>query len=70
LKEDIAEAVVHVKKRKPYFRDKGKEAVDEEASKPKSKFSISLPVGDSGPGSDLPVLKSSGKGPKIIIAQD
>jgi len=70
VKEDTVEEEVPVKKKKPYFRDKGEKGVDEEAIKSKSKFSISLPVGDSGPAADLPVLKSSGKGPKIIIAQD
>eukprot|EP00090_Calanus_glacialis_P024079 TRINITY_DN3738_c0_g1_i1.p1 TRINITY_DN3738_c0_g1~~TRINITY_DN3738_c0_g1_i1.p1 ORF type:complete len:289 (-),score=100.80 TRINITY_DN3738_c0_g1_i1:35-868(-) len=70
VKEDNIEEEVSVKKKKPYFRDKGEKGVDVEATKPKSKFSISLPVGDAGPAADLPVLKSSGKGPKIIIAQE
>ena len=71
LTEDNVEEGVRVKKKKPYFRDKGEKGVDDdEANKSKSKFSISLPVGNDGPATDLPVLKSSGKGPKIIIAQD
>jgi len=61
-----------IKKKKPYFRDKGDKNVDKDSDETKkiSKFSISLPVGDASAVPDLPVLKSSGKGPKIIIAQE
>jgi len=69
LETDVSEAPV--KKKKPYFRDKGDKKNTEKCSDDKkSKFSISLPVGESNTGPDLPVLKSTGKGPKIIIAQE
>eukprot|EP00092_Neocalanus_flemingeri_P002629 GFUD01002816.1.p1 GENE.GFUD01002816.1~~GFUD01002816.1.p1 ORF type:complete len:277 (-),score=122.41 GFUD01002816.1:16-846(-) len=68
------ETEIKVKKKKPYFRDKGDkgEKKDEKVAdeNTKSKFSISLSVGDTNTIPDLPLLKSSGKGPKIIIAQE
>merc|ERR1712183_262278 len=71
--ETVAETEVSVKKKKPYFRDKGEKGEKKKDDKTvesntKSKFSISLPVTDAA--TDIPVLKSSGKGPKIIIAQE
>jgi len=73
--ENIVTDEVLEKKKKPYFRDKGEKKVKddddlEDTTKAKSKFSISLPVGDAGTTPDLPVLKSTGKGPKIVIAQE
>merc|ERR1719187_2776620 len=58
------------KKKRPFFRDKGEKETDEVKGKDNSKFSISLPVNSSITTPELPVLKSSGKGPKIVIAQE
>lgn len=61
-----------VKKKKPYFRVKGAKTdelnVDVEEAQASSKFTISLPVGSSVSTPEMPMLKSSGKGPKIVIA--
>jgi len=61
-----------VVKKKPYFRDKGEKVAEDgdkvEKSKSNSKFSITLPVNDSVTAPELSGLKSSGKGPKIVIA--
>jgi len=59
-------------KKKPYFRDKGEKVIVKEEkvekSSTKSKFSISLPVNDTVATPEILGLKSSGKGPKIVIA--
>jgi len=61
-----------VVKKKPYFRDKGEKVIENgdkvEKSKSNSKFSITLPVNDSLASPELSGLKSSSKGPKIVIA--
>merc|ERR1711976_856323 len=51
--------------------DKGDQRNNSDAINSKSKFSISLPLSDGSGAVDIPSLpKQSGKGPKIIIAQD
>jgi len=62
---------VQVRKKKPFFRDKGDQRNNSDAINSKSKFSISLPLSNGSGAVDIPSLpKQSGKGPKIIIAQD
>jgi len=62
---------VQVRKKKPFFRDRGEKRNNLDATDSKSKFSISLPLSDGRGAVDIHSLpKSSGKGPKIIIAQD
>jgi len=65
------ESEIPVKKKRPYFRDKGEKKCDEVVGEKdkKSKFTISLPVSNSTT-SDLPAFTSSGKGPKIVIAKE
>jgi len=62
-----------IKTKKKYFRDKPEKADPVKGGEAKSKFSISLPVsteGSRGIDDISSVLKSSGKGPKIIIAKN